>query len=219
MNTIHFLTNLLVYSAMFSGLFSITANNIVHSIIYLIITFVVSAMYLIVMGIQFIGISYIIIYVGAIAILFLFVIMLINIKNTDISDTGNKYTQNIPLAISIIFLFMFIFSTIVSYDLKYIPSLSMLLNKTNNFSNYLIENSIVTINSFFSNQEYKYLLGSSDTFIDEINHISALGFNLYNDSIILLLLLSIIFLLAMVAINILSITKNFKEPFEFLNFK
>ena len=46
---------------------------------------------------------------GAIAVLFLFVIMMININIKDIVDTGYNYTQNFPLSILIISLFIFIF--------------------------------------------------------------------------------------------------------------
>ena len=45
---------------------------------------------------------------GAIAVLFLFVIMMINIKLTDIVETGTQYTKNLPIAISIGSLFLFI---------------------------------------------------------------------------------------------------------------
>jgi NADH-ubiquinone oxidoreductase chain 6 len=52
--------------------------------------------YLIFLGINFIGLSYLLVYVGAVSILFLFILMLINIRVSElISDTKN----NIPLAI------------------------------------------------------------------------------------------------------------------------
>ncbi|RKP38237.1 NADH:ubiquinone/plastoquinone oxidoreductase, partial [Dimargaris cristalligena] len=60
------------------GLFTLTAINPVYSVIGLISLFGCSALYLINLSLYFIGLSYLIIYVGAIAILFLFVIMMIN---------------------------------------------------------------------------------------------------------------------------------------------
>ena len=80
----NFIIDFLALGTLFSSILSITFKNPVISVIFLILTFVQAAGYLIFIGINFIGISYIIIYVGAIAVLFLFVIMLLNIKLTDI---------------------------------------------------------------------------------------------------------------------------------------
>ena len=66
--------NLLAFGSLLSSILTITAKNPVISVVFLIGTFVLSAGYLILIGINFIGISYIIVYVGAIAVLFLFVI-------------------------------------------------------------------------------------------------------------------------------------------------
>ena len=65
------------------------------------------AVYLIMVGMHFIGLSYILVYVGAISILFLFIIMLMNIRMAALqSYTGNS----IPLAL--------IFSMILYYALS-----------------------------------------------------------------------------------------------------
>ena len=77
-----FFVNILALGTLFSSVFAITSKNPVISIICVIGTFVQAAGYLIFIGVNFIGISYIVIYVGAIAVLFLFVIMMINIKLT-----------------------------------------------------------------------------------------------------------------------------------------
>ena len=112
MTTILF--NFLTFGLLSSSIFSITSKNPVISVIFLISTFVLAAAYLILLGISFIGISYVVIYVGAIAVLFLFVIMMINIKLTDILETGSNYTKNLPLAITIITLFLSTLSAILS---------------------------------------------------------------------------------------------------------
>src|SRR6266550_2380400 len=96
-----FTINFLALVTILCAILSITSKNPVVSIIYLISTFVLAACYLILIGINFIGISYIVIYVGAIAILFLFIIMMINIKLSDILETGPQYNKNLPLSIAI----------------------------------------------------------------------------------------------------------------------
>src|SRR6266849_260895 len=102
--------NLLALIAIFSGIFIIITKNPIVSVLYLILLFASISCYLIFIGIKFIGISYILVYVGAVSILFLFILMLINIRVSElISDTNN----NIPLAIIAILAFLIPFSNLV----------------------------------------------------------------------------------------------------------
>jgi NADH-ubiquinone oxidoreductase chain 6 len=88
--------------SLFSGIFIIITKNPIVSVLYLILLFSSVSCYLIFIGIKFIGISYLLVYVGAVSILFLFILMLINIRVSElISDTNN----NIPLAILAILAF------------------------------------------------------------------------------------------------------------------
>ena len=111
----NFFLDLLAFATLLSSVLVITSKNPVISVIFLISVFVNAAGYLIVLGIGFIGISYIIVYIGAIAVLFLFVIMMINIKLTDILETGSQYTKNIPLALIIGSLFIYEIFTILPF--------------------------------------------------------------------------------------------------------
>ena len=101
--------DILAFGTLLSSVLVITSKNPVIAVIFLISVFVNAAGYLILLGIGFIGISYIIVYIGAIAVLFLFVIMMINVKLTDILDIGSQYSKNIPLAIIVSGLFLYIF--------------------------------------------------------------------------------------------------------------
>jgi NADH-ubiquinone oxidoreductase chain 6 len=121
--------NMLAFATLLSSVFSITSKNPVISVIFLITTFVSGAGYLILIGINFVGISYIIVYVGAIAVLFLFVIMMINIKLTDILETGSQYTKNLPLAIAIGSLFIYIIYSIIPFNFNNVPAISILLDQ------------------------------------------------------------------------------------------
>ena len=62
--------DILSFGAILSGILVITARNPVISVLFLIALFVNIAGYLILLGISFIGLAYITVYVGAIAILF-----------------------------------------------------------------------------------------------------------------------------------------------------
>jgi NADH-ubiquinone oxidoreductase chain 6 len=96
--------------SIFSGIFIIISKNPVVSVLFLISLFSSISCYLIIIGIKFIGLSYLLVYVGAVSILFLFILMLINIRVSElISDTSN----NIPLAILAILAFFIPFSNIL----------------------------------------------------------------------------------------------------------
>ena len=123
----NFLLDLLALGAIVSAILVITSKNPVISVLFLISVFVYSACYLLVLGVGFVGLSYLIIYVGAITVLFLFVIMMINIKLVDLLDVGTEYTQNLPLGLIITGLFFYEMLTIspinINYDsLYFLPS-------------------------------------------------------------------------------------------------
>jgi NADH:ubiquinone oxidoreductase subunit 3 (subunit A)/NADH:ubiquinone oxidoreductase subunit 6 (subunit J) len=71
---------LLPIFAIIAAIFVITTKNAIISVFNLIVLYILVAFYLIYLGVTYIGLSYIIIYIGAIAILFLFVIMMIDIE-------------------------------------------------------------------------------------------------------------------------------------------
>lgn len=83
--------------AILSGLMVITEKNTIHSVFYLVMSFVNTAIILIITGVDYLGLLIIIVYVGAIAILFLFVVMMINIKSEEMNRT--RYT---PIGVIII---------------------------------------------------------------------------------------------------------------------
>src|SRR5271155_745567 len=135
-----FFINILAFGTLISSVTAITSKNPVISVIHLIVTFVQAAGFLILIGINFIGISYIIVYIGAIAVLFLFVIMMINIKLTDILETGSQYTKNLPLALSIGSLFIYEIFTIMPFSFNNVSSISNLLGMLTNINAFLLNN-------------------------------------------------------------------------------
>ena len=193
---------MLAFATLLSSVFSITSKNPVISVIFLISTFVQAALYLILIGINFVGISYIIVYVGAIAVLFLFVIMMINIKLTDILETGTQYTKNLPLAIGIGSLFIFIIFQLNPFNFNNVLALSVLLDKITYFNSVFSDSNIVSINLI--NSIVNNYLSNYDVIITEFTQIEVLGHSLYTYGAILLIVLSVILLLAMFATIIIS---------------
>jgi len=200
--------NLLAFGTLLSSVFSITSKNPVISVIFLITTFVQAAGYLILIGINFIGISYVVIYVGAIAVLFLFVIMMINIKLTDILETGSQYTKNLPLAIAIVSLFIFIIFTIIPFNFNNVPALSILLDKITYLNSILSNSNTVSINLINSIVNNYFATSLSDVIITDFQQIEVLGHGLYTYGAVLLITLSVILLLAMYATIVISKSKK-----------
>lgn len=201
---ITFFINFLIFGTLLSSIFSITSKNPVISIIFLISTFVQAAIYLILIGINFLGISYIVIYVGAIAVLFIFVIMMINIKLTDILETGSQYTKNLPLAIAIGSLFIFILFNVIPYNFNNIPALSILLDNITIFNSFITNSKIQSINLINMIVNNNLFSSLSDIIITDFLQIEVLGHGLYTYGAILLIILSFILLLAMFATIIIS---------------
>jgi NADH-ubiquinone oxidoreductase chain 6 len=200
------IVNLLTFGILFSSIISITSNNPIISIIFLITAFVNAAGYLILLGINFIGISYIVIYVGAIAVLFLFIILMINIKLTDILDTGYNFTKNLPIGLNIASLLFFIFFSVAA------PS-SLKAGQDNLFPNYPwqtlegdknLEPGCLKEGEVLSSINYSNINEISDVNLLEFTQIEVLGHFLYTYASIFLIILSLILLLAMLAIIIIS---------------
>jgi NADH-quinone oxidoreductase subunit J len=74
----YFLSFLLVFSA----ILVISAQNPVHSVFFLVLVFFTSAFLLFLLEVEFISLLFVLVYVGAIAVLFLFVVMMLDIKIT-----------------------------------------------------------------------------------------------------------------------------------------
>jgi NADH-quinone oxidoreductase subunit J len=81
------------------------SKNPVHSILSLILVFFNAASLLIILGAEFLAMLFIIVYVGAVAVLFLFVIMMLNVKVTNLTTSIYRY-----LPISFIFGLIFFLS-------------------------------------------------------------------------------------------------------------
>ena len=99
---------LLAGIALISSIMVISARNPVHSVLFLILAFFNAAGLLILMEMEFLSLIFIVVYVGAIAVLFLFVVMMLNVK---ISEVEDEVLQYLPVGgtIGLIFLFLIFF--------------------------------------------------------------------------------------------------------------
>ena len=116
-----FLFKLFSGIAIISALIVISSVNPVHSVMFLILTFFNASGILLLLEAEFLAIRFIIVYVGAIAVLFLFVVIMLNIK---ISELTNSLYQYLPIGGLIGFVFLIEIFLIIDSDL--IPVLSNL---------------------------------------------------------------------------------------------
>ena len=184
---------ILSFGAVFSSLLTISATNPVISVIFLISLFINAAGYLILLGVGFIGLAYILLYVGAITVLFLFVIMMINIKISDITEVGLQFTKSYPLAIIVSVLYMLELTNIIPFTLNDISIFPYLLYFIGKVSGLLLTSEF----SSFVNVLNTFNPYTADTTITNFLHIQAIGHGLYTYGASLLILCSIILLLAM----------------------
>lgn len=86
-----------------SGFFVVMARNPVHSVLWLILAFLSSAGLFVLLGAEFVAMLLVIVYVGAVAVLFLFVVMMLDV---DFSELKARMAEYLPIAglISAVFL-------------------------------------------------------------------------------------------------------------------
>jgi NADH-quinone oxidoreductase subunit J len=79
-----------------SGAAVITAKNPVHAVLYLILAFFNAAGLFVLMGAEFLAMLLVIVYVGAVAVLFLFVVMMLDV---DFAELKAGFIKNAPLGV------------------------------------------------------------------------------------------------------------------------
>ena len=112
------------FVAVVSAIMVTVSKNTVHSVFFLILDFISISSLFIMIGAEFLGMIMLIVYVGAVAVLFLFVVMMLNVakqKNTWFKSSTNSAHIPIGLLVSIIIFFEII---IVIGGWKYKPELS-----------------------------------------------------------------------------------------------
>ena len=120
--------------AVVSAIMVTVSKNTVHSVFFLILDFISISCLFIMIGAEFLGMIMLIVYVGAVAVLFLFVVMMLNVaqqKNQWFASQESSGHIPVGLIISAIIFFELI---IVIGGWKYKPDLFDINNSVNNFS-------------------------------------------------------------------------------------
>ncbi len=202
--------DILSLAAILSGILVIISKNPIVSVLFLISLFLSIASYLMILGLNFIGLSYLLVYVGAVSILFLFILMLINVR---ISELLSNTSNSIPLAIFIIISFNYPVHQILPYSIASFNSYTIDLNTLNNALynnfNYYFEK-LFNINiTQIDKGEISFVTSKTwDGNLSETSHITSIGNIMYTSYSIWLILTSIILLLAMVGAIVITIKQK-----------
>ncbi|QFT92700.1 NADH-quinone oxidoreductase subunit J [Roseovarius sp. THAF9] len=97
---------LFAVSLLAGGLFTVVSRNPVHSVLWLILAFLSAAGLFVLLGAEFVAMLLIIVYVGAVAVLFLFVVMMLDVDFAELKAEMAKYMP-LALLIGIILLMQF----------------------------------------------------------------------------------------------------------------
>jgi NADH-ubiquinone oxidoreductase chain 6 len=156
--------------AVLCAILVIINKNPIVSVLFLICLFVLISGYLIILGMNFIGISYLLVYIGAVSILFLFILMLINIRISEIQAETNN---SLPLAIIISISFYLALYEIIPYNFIEKSTLNI------EFKSQFID-SIKSMTSFYENVNF-LVSNQWDSNLVEVLHISGIGNLLYTN--------------------------------------
>lgn len=206
--TVEFLDILSIIALIF-GITVITNKNPISSLLSLIGLFASISVYLILSGLTFIGFSYLIVYIGAVSILFLFILMLINIRTSELQSNN---WNSIPLALFVTILFNYTLFQLLPY---YIAIINSYNSKISSLLYYLPTskyNDIIThINKNLDINTSNVMFVTSNNWdgnITETSHISTIGNILYTSYNMWLFMASFILLLAMTGAIIITIKQD-----------
>jgi NADH-quinone oxidoreductase subunit J len=186
-----------------SSSFVVFVSNPIYSLLWLVLSFLFSASFLLVLGCEFLALIFVVVYVGAISVLFLFVVMLLDLK---FKNLKNKKTQAFTaiLVLGSCFLFFLLFLNFYSLKQDILVLDSSFINKkanidTKNFILYffcLVDKiSIVFIN-------WRDLT-------DSVNDIQLYSYILYDTFVLQFLLVG--FVLLAVLIEVVYLTNSYKN--------
>lgn len=222
--------------ALFCSFMVIASKNPIHSILYLILVFCNVTFVLILLGIEFIAITFLIVYVGAIAVLFLFVVMMLNIKIIELDEVFWRY---IPAGLLIsscflfqLFAFVFNFNITEVFGLFFYNGFYSVNKLIFNFSeldtlptsplingiyinpvlNYQIDAEL--INFIYKKETFFCFIKLNETscnFLNlsfELTNTEILGWLVYTYTFFIFLVISLILLISMIGSIILVLNQN-----------
>jgi NADH-quinone oxidoreductase subunit J len=179
---------LLVVFGLISSIMVVLTKNPVFSILFLILCFCDISCMLFLLEIEYLPLMFLVIYVGGSAVLFLFVIMMLNIKIAEMKENSFHF---LPIVI--------IFSIIFSFQINIMLQANF-SSYSYNLLNYNLNNDLLLSFTNFTNSIYFY---------QKLSNIKAISFIIFTEYYHLLVIASIILLLGMISTIVLTLQKKF----------
>ena len=175
------ITNLFYFFSflmLLSSIMVIGAKNPIHSVLFLILVFCNATGLLILLEVEFLAMIFLVVYVGAIAVLFLFVVMMLNIKVVELSENLFLY---LPIGAFVAMIFLFEIFLVIDTDL-----MPVFTKTTGDIINYI----------------------DWTTKVSYTSNIAQLGNIMYTYYFYLFLVASLILLVAMIGAIMLTLHRN-----------
>jgi NADH-quinone oxidoreductase subunit J len=178
----------------FSASMLVLSRNPVYSILFLVLAFVNVSFILFFLELEYLPLIFTVVYVGALTVLFLFVMMMLNVR---IADLGTKNLQILPALFLLVVLFFSHVFLIIHGEF---------LSLNNVFPEFCNEYSLITSDILFS-----VLCHEIDS------NVRGLGFILYSSYLNLFILSGYVLLLSMVGVIVLTLRRYFTGRFQLPN--
>nr|QFP99106.1 NADH dehydrogenase subunit 6 [Telonemida sp.] len=175
--------------ALVSGGLVVSARNPMHSILFLVLVFCNCAGLLLLLETEFLAMIFLVVYVGAIAVLFLFVVMMLNVRVTELKESVLRY---IPIGGLVLIIFFVEILSIINGDLVPFFSAATL-------------NSVAQ--SFLLQSNLELIIWSNN--INPVTNIEAIGELLYTYYFYAFLMASMILLVSMIGAILLTMRKQY----------
>ena len=119
--------------AILSAIMVVVSRNTVHAVFFLILDFISIGCLFIMVGAEFLGMMMLIVYVGAVAVLFLFVVMIMNVSEQKLSwFRGTRKSNHIPVGLVISFVILLELIVVVGgwkYKSSFLKTESLIFDK------------------------------------------------------------------------------------------
>lgn len=179
----------------------VTSSSPITSVVYLIGTFILAAIYLSSQGMYYIALTYIVVYVGAVITLFLFVVIIINL-GTIRELNATPFTQTLPLTVVAVVLYTILIVGSTSDQSSYLSTIFPSLFQ------YLVHNSaaidVTGLESISGSTNdlatplISFTGDSATNAINRWNQIQSIGLELYTHQAMYLVLVSMVLIVSII---------------------
>lgn len=201
--------------AIICGILVIVTKNPIVSVLFLIGLFLSISGYLLLAGASFLGLAYLLVYVGAVSILFLFILMLINIR---VSELLSNTKNSIPLAIVVSLAFISPLHETLPFGAsaaKFMDFISSLISMKEVNLVTTVKDTLSESNYLNSNINTDELLFATTNLWDGslalTSDITSIGNMMYSSHMVWLILAGLIILLAMVGAIVITVSDKTKK--------